>query len=186
MNNNREKFIQLLIILIGLFVFIFFARPMFYDLIWNWDLNTQKNKIYKEKLEELDTLSKRKRDLTNAKKWTKNSADFQKIKKYLEPVSEDKIINEIYSMAENRINWKVKILSLTMWKWVKNELGFMESKLNISAVVDSEKTMKEIFDYLNDSSKYKIFINSFNMPKKSTTLGYRITIPATIFYVESK
>jgi hypothetical protein len=46
--------------------------------------------------------------------------------------------------------------------------------------------MKDLFDYLNDDSKYKIFINSFNMPKKSSVLGYKIQIPATIFYVDAK
>jgi len=186
MNNNKEKLIQLLIILLGLFIFIFFTRGFYSDLIWNLDLNDSKNKIYKEKLEENNTLSKRQKELDNAVKTGKNTKEYLEIKKYLEPISEDLIIKEIYWAAENKINGKVKILSLKMWKWVKNELWFIESKLNISAFVDSEETIKNLLDYLVKESKYKIFINSFNMPKKSTTVGYRISIPATIFYVESK
>jgi hypothetical protein len=75
---------------------------------------------------------------------------------------------------------------LSMSEWVKNELGFLESKLNISAIATNEEAIKDLLDYLVKDSKYKIFINSFNMPKKPGVLWYRIQIPATIFYVESK
>ncbi len=186
MNNNKETFTQLFIVLLGLFIFIFFTRWFYSDLIWNLDRNEQKNNTYKEKITELDIISKRQKELEVATGWWKETKKFLEIKRYLQPVTENEIINEIYSMAENRINGKVKILSLSMSEWVKNELGFMESKLNISAIVDNKNSMKQIFDYLNTKTKYKIFINSFNMPKQPGILWYRIQIPATIFYVESK
>ena len=185
MNDNKEKFTQLLIILIWLFIFIFFTRWYYSDLIGNLDINEEKNKIYKEKITELNTLSINKKELEKAESWKGKSAKYNEIKKYLEPISEDKIINEIYWMAENQLTG-VKILSLSVWKWVENELGFKESKLNISAFANSKESIKDLFDYLNKKSKYKIFINSFNMPKKVKVTGYKIQIPATIFYVESK
>lgn len=177
-NTQNEKFIQLFLILISLFIFIFFTRWIYSDLIWNMDINEEKNKIYNDKIEEADDLSKVKRKLN----WSKKSKEYLEIKKYLEPISEDKIINEIYW----NIPYGVKILSLSMSKWVKNELGFKESKLNISLIVKDKETIKEIFNYLNNDSKYKIFVNSFNMPKQNSIIWYKIQIPATIFYVYSK
>ena len=184
--QTNEKFIQLSIILLALFIFIFFTRSYYEDLIWNLDIKEQKVKIYKEKLDEANYLSIRQKELEKSTKWIKETKEYKEIKKYLEPISEDKIIEEIYWKMANNINGKVKVLSLSMWEWVKNELGFVESKLNISLIVENEETMKDLFDYLNNDSKYKIFINSFNMPKKSSVLGYKIQIPATIFYVDAK
>jgi len=184
--QTNEKFIQLSIILLALFIFIFFTRSYYEDLIWNLDINDQKNKVYKEKLDEANYLSIRQKELEKAKQWGKETKEYKEIKKYLEPVTEDKIIEEIYWAVSNRINGGIKVLSLSMWEGVKNELGFLESKLDISLIVKDEETMKDLFDYLNNDSKYKIFINSFNMPKQASVLGYKIQIPATIFYVDAK
>jgi len=184
--QTNQKFIQMFLVLISLFIFIFFTRWYYSDLIANMDINDEKTKIYNEKVSEVDKLSKKQDELKKAiKDWWKKSKQSIEIEKYLEKVTEDKVIEEIYWMAENNIVW-VEILSLSMSEWVKNELGFLESQLNISAIVQNEKSIKGLFDYLNQSSKYKIFIKSFNMPKKPGVLGYKIQVPATIFYVESK
>ncbi|MDQ7009173.1 MAG: hypothetical protein Q9M94_02685 [Candidatus Gracilibacteria bacterium] len=185
-NIQNQKFTQLFIILISLFIFIFFTRGLYSDLIGNKDISEEQNKIYKEKIDELDYLSTRKKELDIAKKGGEQTKEYLEIKKYLEPITEDKIIEEIYGAVSNRINGGIKILSLSMTEGVKNELGFNESKINISLIVKDEETIKDLFDYLNKDSKYKIFVNSFNMPKQTSTLGYRIQIPATIFYVDSK
>lgn len=185
-NTQNEKFIQLFIILVSLFIFIFFTRWFYSNLIWNMDINEEKNKDYIEKVKEADDLSKIQKELSTAKQWWKESKEYLEIKKYLEPISEDKIIKEIYWSVSNRINWWIKVLSLSMSKWVKNELGFKESKINISLIVKDKETIKDLFDYLNKNSKYKIFINSFNIPKQTSIIWYKIQIPATIFYVDSK
>lgn len=181
-NTQNEKFTQLFLILVSLFIFIFFTRELYSDLIWNMDINEEKNKVYNEKVKEANDLSNTKKDLDNATKWWKQSKEFLEIKKYLEPISEDKIIEEIYW---NLPHW-VKVLSLSMSEWVKNELGFKESKISISLIVKDKETIKDLFDYFNEDSKYKIFVNSFNMPKQTSTIWYKIQIPATIFYVDSK
>jgi len=184
--QREQKFIQLVLVLISLFIFIFFTRSYYDNLILNLDIKEEHNRVYKEKLEEANYLSKRQKELEKAMEWGKETKEYKEIKKYLEPISEDKIIEEIYSSVSNKVRGRIKVLSLTMWEWVENELGFMESKLDISLLVKSEETMKDLFDYLNNDSRYKIFINRFNMPKKANILGYKIQIPATIFYIETK
>ena len=180
-----QKFVQLSIILLTMFIFIFFTRSYYEDLIWNLDVNEEKNKIYQEKLDEANYLSIKQKKLEKATEWGKQTKEYKEIKKYLEPVSEDKLIEEIYWAISNRINGKVEVVSLSMWEWVKNELGFLEAKLTISLIAEDKETIKDLFDYLNNDSKYKIFVNSFNMPKRVGVSGYKIQIPATIFYVKS-
>jgi len=182
MNNSNDKFKKLLIIFVALFIFVFFTREYYSSLVENMDINEQKKLEYKQKIEKANDLQKIKNDF---KSWKQNKYS-KDIKKYSQKISEDKIISEIYSAAENKINWDVKITSLSMSKWVKNELGFYESKLNITAIVKDKETIKDLFNYLNNNPKYKIFINSFNMPKTPTPIGYKITIPATIFYASIK
>lgn len=185
--KKNKKFIEMFLVLISLFIFIIFIRGSYSDLITNMDLNEKKIKIYKEKLNEISYLSKTQKELEGFNGW-EESQKYSEIKKYFkkaDEISEDMIIQEIYWFANNRING-VKILWLSMEKGVKNELWFIELRLNISATVKDEKVMKHFFNFLIKDSKYKIFIDSFNMPKEPSILWYRIQIPATIFYIENK
>ena len=177
----NKKFLSMFMILLCLFVFIFFTQWYYSDLISTMDLKSDKEKILSEKRTQLNNLSINQKKLEKAK-WE----EFELIKKYSNKMIESDFITEIYSSVDKMPNWQMKILSLSMSEGVKNELWFMESKINISARFSNEQTMKDFLDYLTKESKYKLFISSFNMPKIEEGKNFNIQVPLTLFYVNVK
>lgn len=214
--NNNSKFISLLLVLVSLFVFVFFTKWYYQTLVATMAANEEKKIIHKEKigklawlnrksqeleklirLKELDDLKKMKglksRESSELeelyafrKKNNLEGTGWDEIWKYLKKLSEDEIINEMYSFVEKYSeNWIMKILSLSITPWVKNELGFNESKINISARVQNKKVMVDFLDFLIENPNYKFFLNSFRVPKK-TSSAFNIQVPVTFIYKDIK
>lgn len=178
----NKKFLWMFLILLSLFVFIFFTQWYYSNLISTMDLKAEKKKEISDKITKLDNLKKNKDKLE--KSWWSES---EKIKKYSHKPTESDLIREFYSSVD-RVdeNWNMKILSLSMSEGVKNELWFMESKIQISARFSNEQVMKDFLYYLTKKSKYKLFISSFNLPKIEEGKEFNLQIPLTLFYVDVK
>lgn len=182
MNNIQwdRKFLSMFLILLCLFVFIFFTQWYYSDLISTMDLKSEKEKILSDKIKMSDKLSKIQKELKKSK-WE----EWKIIKKYSKNLTENELIKEIYSSVnKNTQNWKMKVLSLSMSEGIKNELWFLESKVNISARFSNKKVMKDFIDYLINDSSYKFFINNFNMPKIEEEEAFNVAIPLVLFYVD--
>ena len=178
----NKKFMSMFLILLSLFVFIFFTQWYYSNLISTMELNSEKEKTLSEKIKESGNLSITKKDLEK-EIWEKSEL----IQKYSNKLEESEFIKEIYSSVDKSIeNGGMKILSLSMTEWVKNELWFIESKVNISARFTNKQVMKDFINYLTYKSKYKFFITNFNMPKIEEGKNFNTNIPLTLFYVDVK
>ncbi len=178
----NKKFMSMFLILLSLFIFVFFTQWYYSDLISTIDREESNKKILSEKIKQADKLNKIKNKLEKSK-WEQSKL----IKKYSKKLVEDEFISEIYSSVnKNTQNWEMKILSLSMTEWLKNELWFYESKVNISARFSNKKVLKDYLDYLTKKSKYKLFITSFNLPKIEEEKAFNVQIPLILFYVDIK
>lgn len=177
----KKKFLSMFLILCSLFIIIFFTKWYYEKLIITMDSISDNEQKHTIKKKELDNLWKIKNEL---EKNTWDKVDI--IKKYSNKLNEDEIIIEIYSSAANTRNWKTKVNSLSMTKWVKNELWFIESKINISLEFSNEEVMKEYIDYLTKESKYKFFMTNFNYPIIKEGKSISTNFSLVLFYVNIK
>lgn len=195
MNNIKwnKKMTSMFLIVMSLFIFIFFTRGYYGDYIYANDKLEANNAIYNKKIEELWKISKIKKDLNNLRKWKVKeikAKEFKDIKKYLQPgITEDKIIREIYWIANRITNGEIKISSISMTQWVKNELWFKEVKIIVSARVNNYNVVKSFLNFLLYNSKYKVFITSFDLPTINKIdlikqKSFMIQVPITVFYVD--
>ena len=176
--TNNSKFVSMLLVLLSLFIFVFFTKWYYSDLISNMSVLDDNEILHAKQLAEIDILEKKQKALKKL-----DGSNNSEIWKYLQQFNEDEIIREIYSYATNYSrNGGMKIISISMGEWKKNELWFNESNVSISARVANKAVMIDFLDFLIQDSKYKFYINSFNVPKNKEF--FNIQIPLTLFYKE--
>lgn len=177
--TNNSKFVSMLLVLLSLFIFVFFTKWYYSDLISNMSVLDDNEILHAKQLAEIDILEKKQKELKKL-----DGSNNSEIWKYLQQFNEDEIIREIYSYATNYSrNGGMKIISISMGEWKKNELWFNESNVSISARVANKAVMIDFLDFLIQDSKYKFYINSFNVPKNKDKF-FNIQIPLTLFYKE--
>ncbi len=189
MNNNYNKILSYVLVLLSLFIVVLFTKDYIFDMQANLDLKDSKTKEIEEKREEFKKLT----DIKNKLKKEWNT----EISKYANTPTEDEIIDYIYSMVEDGNLWKTvpishwlaTIKSISMTKWKKNELWFLESDISLSLSVQKESRMKDILNFfVSEKSKYKFFIDSFSYEKPkisdviSNNSSIDIIIPLKVFY----
>jgi len=179
--TNNSKFVAMLLVLLSLFIFVFFTKWYYSDLISTMSVYDENKVIHTNTLAELKTLNEKSKELKKLE-WSTNN----EIGKYLQQFSEDEVIREIYNYSTNYSkNGGMKIISVNMSNPIVNELWFNESKISISARVENKRVMIDFLDFLIQDSKYKFYINSFNIPKNKEKF-FNIQIPLTLFYKEIK
>ena len=177
--TNNSKFVSMLLVLLSLFIFVFFTKWYYSDLISNMSVLDDNEILHAKQLAEIDILEKKQKELKKL-----DDSNNSEIWKYLQQFNEDEIIREIYSYSTNYSrNGGMKIISISMGEWKKNELWFNESNVSISARVANKAVMIDFLDFLIQDSKYKFYINSFNVPKNKDKF-FNIQIPLTLFYKE--
>ncbi len=177
--TNNSKFVSMLLVLLSLFIFVFFTKWYYSDLISNISIHDENKSIHSKQLAQMDILEKKQKELKKL-----DGSSNSKIWKYLQQFNEDEIIKEIYTYSTNYSkNGGMKIISINMGEWKKNELWFNESSINISARVENKAVMIDFLDFLIQDSKYKFYINSFNIPKNKDKF-FNIQIPLVLFYKE--
>lgn len=179
--NNNSKFVSMLLVLLSLFIFVFFTKWFYSDLIATTTSYDANKSTHVSQLSEIDILEKKQKELQQL-----DGSNNNEIGKYLQQPNEDEIFNELYSFTTNYDGsnaWDIKIQSITMTEWVKNEFWFNESNINISARVENKDVMIDFLDFLIKDSKYKFYINSFSLPKDKDKF-FNIQVPLTLFYKE--
>lgn len=189
MNNNYKKILSYVLVLASLFIIVLFTKDYVFDMQANLDIKNSKNQEIKEKREEFKKFT----EIKNKLKKEENT----EVSKYTITPTEDEIIDYIYSMVEDWNLWKsvpishwlATIKSISMTKWKKNELWFLESDITLNLSVQKESRLKDILNFfVSDKSKYKFFIDSFSYEKPKITdvinnnASIDITIPLKIFY----
>lgn len=188
-NKNNSKIWSYFIILIALFTIVLVIKNQIFDIQANLDQKTEQTKKLKDLKDEVKKMGELKEKLEKDKD--------SEVNKYLENIKEDEIIDYIYREVENiNLNQdgdrnQIKIKNISISKWEKNELWFLESNISLNLWVESENKLKKLLDFFNDkNSKYKFFISSFSMPKYTNKIEDEdaiktemdITIPLKIFY----
>lgn len=188
-NKNNSKIWSYFIILIALFIIVLVIKNQIFDIQANLDQKTEQTKKLKDLKDEVKKMGELKEKLEKDKD--------SEVNKYLENIKEDEIIDYIYREVENiNLNQdgdrnQIKIKNISISKWEKNELWFLESNISLNLWVESENKLKKLLDFFNDkNSKYKFFISSFSMPKYTNKIEDEdaiktemdITIPLKIFY----
>jgi len=174
--KQNSTFISYLIILLSLFILFLVTYKQFeklqVNLDMNFTLNTEKTELEND-LAELEKLD------------NKLETDNTQIKKYLTGFSENEMIEYIYNYVEN-YNTETSIIYITdisMTQWVKNDLWFMQSNVNISANVSNLETMRRFLDFfVANNSKYNFIIDNFSFPNDSREWSFNINIPLKVFY----
>lgn len=174
--NQNNTFISYLIILISLFILFLITYKQYEQLQLNFD---EKNQLSSEEI----TLSNEVKELENLS--NKLKEDNTKIKKYLQWFSEDEIIKYIYDYVENYNKEEniIYITNISMTKWIKNDLWFMQSNINLSVNVSNYDTMKRFLDFFTSNNwKYNFIIDNFNFPNDGREGSFNLNIPLKVYY----
>lgn len=177
-NNNKNKLYSYIIILVSLFILVLFTRVQVTDI----QVKKDEISINKSKEQSLRNDLNRLNEIRN-----KINNDNFEIDKYMVNISEDEIIDYIYSKIEqdNRtyLDWVTTIRSISMNKWDLNELWFKELTINLNLRIPSEDRMIKILDFFTwEDSKYKFFISSFSYPNVNNWSVFNVSIPLKVFY----
>ena len=177
-NNKNNKIYSYIIILISLFILVLFTKSQFEKIQVSLD---EKN-IEQSNLENARNKVQRLND-TEAK--LAKESDI--VAKYTTKFSEDELISYIYWEIEKQNmwweNWIVSVRSLSIQEWLTNELWFNESNIILNLRVPSVERMKSTLDFfISEDSKYKFFIDSFNVPTSTPETWFNISIPLKVFY----
>lgn len=179
--TNNSQFWTMLLILLSLFIFIFFTKGYYSDLIMTMSVAEENAITHENQNSELKLLETKQKELQKLEGSNNNE-----IWKYLQQLNEDEVIEEIYGFATNYSkNGEMKIISMNMWIPIVNELWFNESTVAISARVENKEVMTDFIDFLIEDSKYKFFLNSFTVPSDKDQF-FNIQVPLTLYYKEIK
>lgn len=181
MKNNQ--FLSYLVILLSLFILVLFTKDQIMSVQSHLDQVEKLNSELSKTRANQDELQKIALEVGQKDSVTKRyilSEDDTKIS-----FSEDEIINYFYTYAES-INsglGTLAINSIDFSQSSENELGFLESTININAQVSDEKVMKAFLDYIiAEDSKYRFFIESYNHPFDWREGNFNMQLPLKIFY----
>lgn len=189
--KKNNKIISYILILISLFIIVLFTKNYIFELQAKLEEKSTITKKVSEKREEF-------KEVKNIKSSLEENWDELDVQKYVTEIKEDDIVDYIYSMIEDGNSWKTTptsywlafVNSLSISKWKKNEIWFLESDITLNLRVEKELRMKKILDFFTSKdSKYKFFITSFSYNKPGFTQVksndksfFDITIPLKVFY----
>ena len=182
--EKDNKFLSYLIILISLFIIVLFTKDQFNVIQENLDSKSSYGNELKLKREKLNSLNEIKNELyiKDSEEKSKKSKD---VEKYSFPFSENEMIDYFYWYVESLdpTSNELKIKSITFSEWIKNEIWFKESNINLNVTVVDKNAMIKFLDFLiDDKSKYKFFINNFSYPNDQKEWWFNLSVPLKLFY----
>ena len=179
-----NKFVSYLVILISLFILAIFTKDQFNVMQEKLDSKFNYEKEKELKRDKLNSLNKIKTELT-LKQGEEKSETFKEVEKYGISFSENELIDYFYWYVES-LDPKVqelKIRDISFSEWIKNELWFKESNINLNIAVVDENAMIRFLDFLtNNESKYRFFIDNFSYPSNQEQLDFNVIVPLKLFY----
>ena len=178
--EKNNKFVSYFIILIWLFILVLFSKDEFNIMQENIDTKDTYNEALKIKRDKIQSLNNIKNEL-KIKKWEIS----KEVEKYSQIFTENELINYFYWYIETLDSKKneLTIKSINFSEWVKNELWFIESNINLNISVIDKNTMMNFLNFLTeDKSKYKFFINNFSYPNDGKEWWFSLAIPLKLFY----
>jgi len=171
----NQKTISYLLIIVSIFLLFFVITNQYAKMQEKLDTKSSLDRKITVTKTELQNLNNLKESL----KWNR-----KEINKYTINFSEDAMIKYIYDYSNNESNLKIAIKNINFWEWVKNELWFLESDINLSIRVENEQSMIDFINFLlKTDSPYTFFINKFNYPFDNRTGSFDINIPLKLFYI---
>ncbi|NDK08723.1 hypothetical protein EOM39_05795 [Candidatus Gracilibacteria bacterium] len=174
--NNQNKLLFYFLILVSLFILFTFTKGSYFSILNNLDALEIKENEYTKKVQILQEIEK----------ISKNISNETDIKKYVNEVKEDELIDYFYNyVATSRSGSGFTVIdSINFDKGSKNEYGFNEGRINLVITVSDEQEMFRMIDFITSAeSKYKFFIDNFSFPNDMSIVGsLQVNIPIKMFY----
>lgn len=175
-NKKKSKTISYMLIALSFLFLIIVTKSMYYDVQVAGDSLSQANTDLSNKKQDLDKMNKVKASLTS------NPEVAQTINKFNVSLSEQDLIEYFYSYAY-KTNAGVSINNMSMEKWSKNEMGFMQSNINLSVTFRDEIAMQNFMSFLTStSSKYSFILQNFSYPFGENNKDFQVSIPLKLLY----
>lgn len=180
--NNDRRFLALILLLISFIVLVLFFRPIYSNFLVSYDEKNLKEQTLLEKQTELQKLNDLKIQLDKQKD-DKSSM----IYKLSVPLNENEILEYLYSFTSAYQGWVIISEWLSVSEGTKNEIGFMEANVNLSASVSSKQALIDLINFLiSKDSKYQFFITSFSYNESEDWQSIKVDIPMKMFYINQK
>lgn len=180
---KNNQFLSYLVVLLSLFILVLFTKDQIMNMQTNLDQVEILNWEYSKVRATQEEFKKIEREVGQQDSVTKRyliSSDSEKI-----GFTEDEMLNYFYSYADKLQSWSgtLNVKSINISDVSENEMGFLESKINLNVEVSNEETMKIFLDYLvSKDAKYRFFIESFNYPFDGREWTFNVQLPLKIFY----
>jgi len=170
----NQKTISYLLIIISVFLLLFVITDQYNKMQEKLDNRASLVNQLKTKQKDFLALNSLKKSLSKNK---------GVIEKYTKNFTEDEMIKYIYDYTIDPSKGKIVIKNMDFSKWVKNELWFIESDINLSIRVENEQAMLNFIDFLTKKdSTYTFFINNFSYPYDNREGSFDVNIPLKLFY----
>lgn len=174
--NKNSKAISYMLIILSFLFLIIVTKWIYYDIQVSGDSLSQAKIDLSKKSEDLDKLNKIKSSLAS------DSATTKSLEKFKAQVSEQDIIEYFYSYSYKLNSW-VSINSISMTKWTKNEIGFMQSDISLAVTFRDEIAMQAFMSFLtSDSSTYNFVLDNFSYPFGENNKDFQVSIPLKLIY----
>ena len=156
--HQKHTFISYTLVFISLFILVLFTKDLFFQMQENASLKSSAQQELDDARVTLGDLEKNQQAIHSQKEY---------IQQYTTGFSEDELLDFIYGYTQ-KVNQNVThilIKDLSFSEPQKNEIGFWEVQISLSAQVSSERIMKQFLDFLTvENTQYAFFIDSFNYP----------------------
>ncbi len=177
---NDNKLIWYILVLLSIFILFFLTLSQYNKLQENIDSKNTVKATLESKESDLNKLNELK---LKVKSWS----ILEELSRYQIEYSEDLIIKYFYDYAfDARLpNTKIAIKNISFSEGEKNELGFMESKINLSVRFENEKSLTRFLNYLLwEEAKYVFFIDNFTYSDSYEDSSFDINLPLRLFYIK--
>lgn len=175
-NKKNSKLVSYMLIALSFLFLIIVTKSMYYDVQVAGDSLSQANTDLSNKKQDLDKMNKLKASFAS------NQDIAQTINRFNVSLSEQDLIEYFYSYAY-KTNAGVSINNMSMEKWSKNEMGFMQSNINLSVTFRDEIAMQAFMSFLtSSSSKYSFILRNFAYPFGENNKDFQVNIPLKLLY----
>ncbi len=144
-SKKNSKAISYMLIILSFLFLIIVTKSMYYDVQVSWDSLSQAKIDLSKKAEDLDKMNKVKASLTT------DNAISKSLEKFNSKVSEQDLIEYFFSYTYKPNAW-VSINSMSMDKWSKNEIGFMQANVSLAVTFRDEIAMQNFMSFLTSES----------------------------------
>ena len=176
---KNNKVISYIFVLIWIFILFFIALKQYDKMQENFDNKRNAQILLEEKEKKLVELNEIKKII---KSW-----DFENnISKYILELNENDLLEYFYNYAySTKLKWsRISIKNISIWEWVKNQIWFLQSDINLNIRVESKDALIKYLDYIFDKeSKYVFYIDTLNFPNDGKEWSFDVKVPLKMYYI---